>query len=119
MRFCNIAFYSAEDTQKAEEEWLPQKPVYRNLASESLSTHKGIRKACYWLWRTAVVNVNGGITPCCFFDVPDWGNTFDGAFLSVWNNEKYTEARMRSRDNSRTRKYELICDNCNVPFIYK
>lgn len=119
VRFCNISFYSAEDTQKAEAKWLPQNPIYRALASESLSTRKGGRRPCFWLWRTAVVNVNGGITPCCLFDIPDWGNAFDEPFLSVWNNERYIEARMRSQNNSLMRKVKLICDNCNAPFIYK
>jgi len=119
VRFANINFFTAEDRQKAEEEWLPQNPIYGVHASKSASTRKGRRRPCYWLWRTAIVNVNGGVTPCCLFDIPDWGNAFDEPFLSVWNNEKYTEARIRSQESNQIRKIKLVCDNCNAPFIYK
>jgi len=119
VRFCQMNFFAAEDPQKVEEEWLPQNPQYRVFSSKALSVHKAVRRPCYWLWRTAIVNVNGGITPCCLFDIPDWGNAFDEPFLSVWNNKKYTEARMRSQESNQIRKIKLICDNCNAPFIYK
>ncbi|MBU1888393.1 MAG: radical SAM protein [Candidatus Omnitrophica bacterium] len=117
VRFSNINFYSAENRQEAEAEWLPQNPIYRAFALKPVSSSKAFRKPCFWLWRTAVVNVNGGMAPCCLFDVPDWGNLFDEEFLSVWNGKRYIEARKFSRNNRNTRKAGLICDNCYEPLV--
>ena len=117
VRFCNINFYSEKDRHKAEEEWLPRDHIYRKFASTPETNNGGFHKPCFWLWRTAVVNVNGGMTPCCLFDIPDWGNAFDEPFLTVWNNEKYTKARMRFKSKDRIRKDSLICNSCNGSFI--
>jgi MoaA/NifB/PqqE/SkfB family radical SAM enzyme len=119
VRFCNLNFYSAVDREKEERNWLPHNPDYRMFSLDALPVRKDIRRPCFWLWRTATINVDGGIAPCCLFDCSDWGNAFKDPFIYVWNNELYTEARMRSQNNIMKHKTRLVCDTCNASFIYK
>jgi len=117
VRFCNMNFYSEGNSHAAEREWLPKNPLYRDFGARS---YKGapMRIPCFWLWRQAIINTDGGMAPCCLFDVPDWGNLFDTPFPEVWNNKRFTEARSRYRKNAQTQGPKLICDDCTYPFIY-
>jgi len=120
VRFANVNFYSTGDSTSLEQKWLPENRLYRSFASERSRKRRerGIRKPCFFLWRTGVVNVNGGVTPCCLYDVPDWGNALDESFMTVWNNPLYREARLRSQNNQALKKQNIICDTCTAPFIY-
>ena len=119
VRFCNINFYSAKDGSRAEDDWLPQNPIFRMNSTKDVPSQGRMRKPCFWLWRMAVINVNGGMVPCCLFDVPDWGNIFKEPFISVWNNALFNEARMRSKGIEMGRSNKLICDSCTIPFIHR
>jgi MoaA/NifB/PqqE/SkfB family radical SAM enzyme len=120
VRFANINFFSAPDAA-AQQEWLPQNPAYRAFAAAgSANRRKGaVRRPCPWLWRTAVVNSDGGIVPCCLFDVHDWGNVLSQPFSAIWSNELFDEARRRSQKTGGLWKRELVCDNCPAPFLYR
>ncbi len=70
---------------------------------------------CQFLWQRAVVNVDGGVAPCCgtFFKEDDLGSVEDDSFKTVWNNETFQEARrlfrsQHSPDSARS----LICYDC-------
>jgi len=121
VRFANVNFFPVEGSESVQEEWLPDNPWYRSFDSKrsQKKIDRGIRKPCHWLWRGGVVNVNGGITPCCLYDIPDWGNAFEDGFSAAWNNKIYREARERSLNNNVVKKQEIICDRCTAPFIYK
>jgi MoaA/NifB/PqqE/SkfB family radical SAM enzyme len=55
----------------------------------------GKLKQCHWLWYNAVINWDGGVSPCCrtFFVRDDFGNVKDSPFSIIWNNEKFITAR--------------------------
>jgi MoaA/NifB/PqqE/SkfB family radical SAM enzyme len=120
VRFGNLNFYSAGVQPALQEEWLPRNPLYRKLAMPASAldvTRK--RRPCFWLWRTAIVNVNGGVTPCCLYDIPDWGNALDDGFPLSWNNALYREARLRSKIDPARRTQTIVCDRCTAKFIYR
>lgn len=52
-------------------------------------------KKCAWLWRSAVINWDGTVTPCCVFESPEAevGRLEAKGFAEVWNGDKYREAR--------------------------
>lgn len=103
----------------AEREWLPTKEKFRTFQSEKMRIpDHAKRKPCHFLWRTAIVNSNGGVNPCCLYDTSDWGNIFDQPFSAIWNNDKYQKARRLSKANG-SQPSETICDNCQAPFIWK
>jgi MoaA/NifB/PqqE/SkfB family radical SAM enzyme len=121
VRFGNLNFYSVKNNTSIQKEWLPKDPDYHKLAhidNKYKKKHK-LRKPCFWLWRTAILNADGGITPCCLYDTPNWGNAFDNDFISIWNNITFQEARLRSQNDKSLHTKDLICDQCTAPFIYK
>jgi len=118
VRFANINFYSNQDEiKKMEEEWLPEKKEFRSFESHERSYNNNRKRLpCHWLWRTAIINSNGGVIPCCLYDTEDWGNVFEESFSTVWNNEKYSKARYLSNKNTFSGP-GIICDNCQADFI--
>jgi radical SAM protein with 4Fe4S-binding SPASM domain len=70
---------------------------------------------CQFLWQRAVVNVDGSVAPCdgMFYKEDDFGSVSDRAFMAVWNNEDFQEARrlFKSRQGSE-RGRGLICYEC-------
>lgn len=122
VRFGTLNYYPiVEDREAVEKEWAPNNPSFRGHCSEfNANFAKSARKPCYYLWRTAIVNVDGSVAPCCLYDIPAWGNAFDEGLLSVWNNETYKEARLRfCKENWKKPDMNLVCDGCTAPFLYK
>ena len=119
VRFANINFFEVEDKKNAEEEWLPRNPNYRVFSCENIARMRPKNKPCFWLWRTAVINSDGGVVPCCVYDVPDWGNLFKEPLSTVWNNEKYTKARRGFKEGHKKNEIPLVCDSCRVPYILR
>ncbi len=70
---------------------------------------------CAFLWQRAVVNIDGGVAPCCgtFFKEDDLGTVEDKRFKAVWNNKNFQEARklFKSRQSSEQGR-SLICYEC-------
>ncbi len=116
VRFANLNFFSSDKSKSDMTDWLPTKEEFRSFEQESRP--KGKRLPCFWLWRTAVINTNGGLTPCCLYDVEDWSNSFDGDFIHQWRNGFHDEARKRSSKKP-IHKNSLVCDRCTADFIYK
>lgn len=118
VRFSNLNFYSTDATQRLKDEWLPTDKKYRYFDKDSSHAKNRTRKPCFWLWRTAVINTDGEVTPCCLYDTEGWGNAFENPIADVWQNEIYKEARGRfCGAKKETRK--IICDTCFANFLYK
>jgi organic radical activating enzyme len=78
---------------------------------------------CHFLWGQAVVNPDGGVSPCCgaFYREDDVG-TFalsaaagrPGMFREVWNGPRLQQARalFRSREAHAAGSSDLICRDC-------
>lgn len=121
VRYANLNFFSVSDQEQAEKEWLPENRSYRSFESarNKKRRERGVRKPCHWLWRGCVINANGGIMPCCLYDIPDWGNVLQNGILQEWNSQTYQEARDRSKNKPVEWKQVLVCDTCTAPFIFK
>ncbi|MEE9198945.1 MAG: radical SAM/SPASM domain-containing protein [Dehalococcoidia bacterium] len=72
-------------------------------------------KTCWRLWRSAVVNWDGGYAPCCYLTDAkhDFGNVKDQSIKSIWNNAHYTTARNLFK-NGNMPQVEVGCLTCNV-----
>ncbi|MDY6822985.1 MAG: radical SAM protein [Thermodesulfobacteriota bacterium] len=69
-------------------------------------------KVCLWPWLISVINWDGMVTPCCFFnlDLPEMGNAFaPGGFRQVWQGHQYRHFRQRMRRGKNTIP---ICRQC-------
>jgi pyruvate-formate lyase-activating enzyme len=91
--------------------------------------HEPMPGHCHFLWRQAVVNNDGGFSPCCgtFYHEDDMGKLAidpgevgGRSFREVWNGEKFRAARQlyHSRSGSEeTRK--SICFDCPSTIIWE
>lgn len=73
------------------------------------------RKRCEWLWRSAVFNWDGSISPCCAFEGPktDFGNLKELSFEDIWNNPCYQSSRDVFDDRSSSDAgIKTICHRC-------
>jgi MoaA/NifB/PqqE/SkfB family radical SAM enzyme len=88
-------------------EWDPGGP-YKFFQAPSVD-------CCQFLWQRAVINIDGGVAPCCgtFFKEHDYGSVTERSFKEVWNNENFRTARtlFKARGRSENAK-SLICYDC-------
>jgi len=70
---------------------------------------------CLFLWKTAYINWDGSVSPCCFIyrKELDFGSIADGSFRGIWNNPEFRHARALFTDASQARsKTRTVCDSC-------
>lgn len=72
------------------------------------------RKLCEWLWRSAVINWDGSILPCCVFEGPkaEFGSLSENTFAEIWNNSCYQRARAVFTANRNITGKMNICQRC-------
>ena len=70
---------------------------------------------CWRLWRSGVVNWDGGYAPCCYLtdSSDDFGDVKTHSIKEIWNNESYLTARGLFKDGAAPKGY-VGCLNCNV-----
>jgi protoporphyrinogen oxidase/MoaA/NifB/PqqE/SkfB family radical SAM enzyme len=73
---------------------------------------------CSWLYRSAYINWDGGLIPCCRDPrdpAVDFGNVFETPLPTLWNSEKYQAARTLLADPSRhDLRKGIVCGRCPV-----
>ena len=71
---------------------------------------------CTWLYRTAFINWDLGVSPCCNYYTGeknhDFGNLKDQTFSVIWNSDKYIEARRMFKEGNGNYSNENICHKC-------
>ncbi|MCD6288763.1 MAG: SPASM domain-containing protein, partial [Candidatus Hydrogenedentes bacterium] len=97
------------------ERWLPvneklSRYDYRTMADKIFDG----RSRCAWLWRSAVINWDGTVSPCCVFEGPktDMGSLANSSFMDVWNSETYRSARELFRSGGSAASVRTICTKC-------
>ena len=93
--FKKVDFPHGEDDLAEAERWLPrQHPEYLR-EDPFYKPYQEDGQVCWRLWRSAVVNWDGGFAPCCYLTdkTQDFGDLKDASVKKVWNNSKYTTAR--------------------------
>ena len=93
--FKKVDFPHGEDDPAEAERWLPrQHPEYLR-EDPFYKPYQEDGQVCWRLWRSAVVNWDGGFAPCCYLTdkTQDFGDLNDSSVKKVWNNSKYTTAR--------------------------
>lgn len=86
-----------------------ERPAAPSLANTPLNPRN---KVCLWPWLISLINWDGSVAPCCFFnlDLPEMGNAFNaGGFQRVWKGEQYRHFRERMRRGKNTIP---ICRQC-------
>lgn len=103
-----IRFIRPDLPESAEKDWFsslfPKRP-------EALKQVVG----CSWVYRSAYINQDGGLLPCCRDTRPlanDFGNVFTESFTSIWNNRKYQDSRTLIADPETSVDCDIMCKRC-------
>ncbi len=100
--------------ENAPDEWFSTMFPKDNKESKNVKSSQG----CSWLYRSAYINFDGGLLPCCGNVRPvknDFGNVFMDGFKNIWNNEKYLSSRsIVASPEDKTIKCHTVCSRCWV-----
>lgn len=113
--FKKVDFPHGMSDRKSAEQWLPgDHPEYQRQDP----FHKPYQEdgqRCWRLWRSAVVNWDGGFAPCCYLTekAEDFGDVSVDSVAEIWNNPKYISARSLFEDG-RTPDRWVGCVSCSV-----
>ena len=93
--FKNVDFPWGMDDPALAEQWLPAGDSRYIRDGTFDRPYKEDGAACWRLWRTAVVNWDGGLAPCCYLTDKkhDFGDVSKHSVAEIWNNDRYTAAR--------------------------
>ena len=106
--------HGMKDLEEAQR-WLPQE--HPDLLREE-PFHKPYEeegKRCWRLWRSAVVNWDGGLAPCCYLTdkSEDFGDVTTNTVKEIWNNPVYNAARGLFQDGYDPDQW-VGCVSCSV-----
>ena len=113
--FKNVDFPHGEDDPKLAEQWLPTVSDGFRRAQPFDKPYKENGLRCWRLWRSGVVNWDGGYAPCCYLTdaEDDFGNLNTHSIKEIWNNTRYSTARKLFNENY-VPTTKIGCLNCNV-----
>ena len=112
--FKNVDFPWGMDDPALAERWLPAGNPRSIREATFDRPYKEDGAACWRLWRTAVVNWDGGLAPCCYLTDKkyDFGDVSRHSVDEIWNNERYAAARGLFK-GERPKEY-VGCLDCSV-----
>ncbi len=111
-------FYAAPIKMRSKDgaaagDWLPREKGF-SLYNEKANTEfdPGIVHRCPSPWEQVVIAPDGGICPCCWFDLPEYdcGDAGTKTIREIWNAEKFIAARQFLAGN--TLAADNICRKC-------
>lgn len=73
---------------------------------------------CPWLYRSAYINYDGGVLPCCRDTrvlANDYGNVHEQDFGAIWNNETYVASRrLVAKPGAPPEQPKTLCASCPI-----
>ncbi len=100
--------------EDAPDEWFSSRFPRQTVGYAATESSPG----CSWLYRSAYVNWDGGLIPCCRDPrdpAVDFGNVLETPFPEVWNNAKYQAARALLADpRKEALRAGILCGRCPV-----
>lgn len=105
-------FEEASEAITRDVDWIPTDPAYSAYDLEAKDRKK--ETSCRELWKTAVINWDGSMFPCCavFGDRYRFGNVYQESFGRAWNNEAYRLARRELLGE--IEKSPTVCHSCRL-----
>ena len=109
-------FIGSADTQELMDLWLVDDPAYRGEFDYFRTDGVLNPHPCYFLWKTATINWDGSVAPCCcvYEKSTDFGNIMEEPFHKIWNNETFRSARACFRRGKEREGPQNICHVCRV-----
>ena len=101
--------------------WYPQSVAGRATSdhSEQQFGQAGKPGPCFYLYRSMVVNPDGGVSPCCVVyrqnrDFAQLSGEAPVDVMAVWNNERYRSARSLYSSRTVPNRRPTVCDSCDI-----
>lgn len=122
IRFIPVGLpFETRNRQVLADEWFPTRFTGRDNGKDIPQTFgQADRPApCYYLYRSMVVNTDGGVSPCCivYKDRRDFDHMEDHATIDIgkiYNNEKFRSARALYSAEDWAGRKKTICDGCDI-----
>ena len=113
--FKPVDFPHGEDDLDLAKQWLPQADLQARLLDPFRKPYREEGARCWRLWRSGVVNWDGGYAPCCYLTdaADDFGDVKTQSIKEIWNNQKYRTARGLFKKGTMPGQY-VGCLDCNV-----
>lgn len=113
--FKKVDFPHGMNDNEEAERWLPRDNPDYLREDPFFKPYKEDGHRCWRLWRSAVVNWDGGLAPCCYLTdkSEDFGETTENSLKEIWNNDSYTTARGLFQENRTPEKW-VGCMSCSV-----
>ena len=112
--FKKVDFPHGEEDTETAKHWLPVNTgeFLRESPFEKPYAENGPR--CWRLWRSGVINWDGGYAPCCYLTdaSDDFGNVKEHSVKQIWNNNNYLSARKLFKGEEPAA--QVGCLTCNV-----
>ena len=113
--FKKVDFPHGEDDPEVARKWLPvgNMDFRREEPFDKPYEENGLR--CWRLWRSSVINWDGGYAPCCYLTDADqdFGDVNTHSIKEILNNKHYTAARRLFKDGYEP-EVNVGCLGCNV-----
>lgn len=120
LRFIPVGMpYDTADRPAVAREWFPTTVAGREFAPEGVEQTFGQANKpspCFYLYRSMVVNPDGGVAPCCVVDKKhgDFGQLPSDNIHEFWNNDYYQSGRALFSPEDAPRQVGTICDGCDI-----
>ena len=119
LRFIPVGMpYDTPDRRAVADEWYPVTLKGRAYSPDDVEQQFGQANKpspCFYLYRTMVVNPDGGVAPCCvvYKKSSDFGQ-LPAETMSLWNNDMYLSARALFSREHAPNPQKTICDGCEI-----
>ncbi|MEP3847373.1 MAG: radical SAM/SPASM domain-containing protein [Paracoccaceae bacterium] len=123
MRFIPVGLpYDFEDRKKLQKEWFPTNMQGRveDAKHDEQTFGQGHKPgACFYLYRSMVVNSDGGVSPCCVVyqkdrDFAQLTTDSENDVNAIFNNERYKSARSLFSPQKVNGRCKTVCDGCDI-----
>lgn len=123
LRFIPVGMpYEFEDRKETADRWYPTGVSGRVESSHEEQQFGQADKPgpCFYLYRSMVVNPDGGVSPCCvvYQKNRDFAQLDPAAPVDIealWNNEHYRSARaLYGRQRPEGEHVATVCDGCDI-----
>lgn len=120
LRFIPVGMpYDTADRKAVANRWFPVTVQGREYSPEVEQQFGQANKPspCFYLYRSMVVNADGGLAPCCvvFKKESDFAQLSGAEDIgAVWNNDHYLSARALFSPREAPHKVPTICDGCDI-----
>ncbi len=122
LRFIPVGLpYDAPNRKELAQEWFPQAIQGRTDSdgTEQQFSQKNKPSPCFYLYRSFVINPDGGVSPCCI--VPRQQTDFANLnahqsinVLELYNNAFYQSGRALFRNEKSVGHVRTTCDGCDI-----